>query len=360
MGSEFQVVGKNAKAPFTLKLHRGDGMTLLAMNWKKGKPPQDFVGFAIEYREPGGDRFFPLKNRLAFAAAGGDVNPNRLTTRLSPIQKFRWVHFPRNAELAGDFTYRVTPVFMNATDELSYGEAQEAKIRLMRETYPNKLNVTFTRGFVSSQAFVDKFGSIAKLIPPSADQGLTFKPTHPRRKEALAWMGFEARSAIYEVLDRAIADKQARVRVVAYDLGEQKHAVTADPSVGLARVDRHGPLPAGPQRRDLHLLRQFLQHVRARHGRAVHRGGCRDHRLVDDRPGDQPGGVRREWPHPGSRAWSPGAAGSGPRRSRAQPSPLQPIACAAANRGLAQRRARRLPRPPTARGTGLARRLFYI
>ena len=33
-------------------------------------------------------------------------------------------------------------------------------------------------------------------------------------------MGFEARSAILEVLDQAIADKKAQVRVVAYDLNE--------------------------------------------------------------------------------------------------------------------------------------------
>ena len=37
--SDFQVTGKNAKALFTLKLHRGDGMCLVAMNWKNGKPP---------------------------------------------------------------------------------------------------------------------------------------------------------------------------------------------------------------------------------------------------------------------------------------------------------------------------------
>ena len=41
MAGAFQVSGQNAAALFTLKLHRGDGMTLLAMNWKNGKPPQD-------------------------------------------------------------------------------------------------------------------------------------------------------------------------------------------------------------------------------------------------------------------------------------------------------------------------------
>lgn len=223
MKGEFQVSGKNDAALFTLKLHRGDGMTLVAMNWKKGKPPKDFVGFAIEYKEPNGDRFFSLKNRLAFPGADGNVNPNALSTRLSPIQKFRWVHFPRNAEIPGEFIYKVTPVFMNTFDELSYGEPQEAAIELQRETYPGKLNVTFTRGFVSSQAFVDRFGgneAVPLLLPAKADLGLDFVPTHEKADEALAWMGFEARSAILEVLDQAIADKDAQVRAVVYDLNE--------------------------------------------------------------------------------------------------------------------------------------------
>src|SRR5882724_9195637 len=136
MTGEFEVSGENAAALFTLKLHRGDGMALVAMNWKRGKPPNDFVGFAIEYKEPQGNRFFALKNRLGFPGTEEDVNPSRLSTMQSPIQKLRWVHFPRNAELSGEFRYRVTPVFMNAFDELSYGEPQDAAIELRRDTYP--------------------------------------------------------------------------------------------------------------------------------------------------------------------------------------------------------------------------------
>jgi len=222
MNGDFEAIGSNAAAPFSLKLHRGDGMLLLAMNWKNGKPPDDFAGFAIEYQEPGGDRFYPLKNRLSFSPPADNARPNQLSTRLSPIQKFRWVHFPRNAELAGPFTYRVTPVFMDSTDTLSYGEAQEAALELRRETYPGELNVAFTRGFVSSQAFVDRYGAeaIPALLPASAKEGLDFVPTYPKATEALAWMGFEARAALLEVLDQAIADPDAQVRVIAYDLNE--------------------------------------------------------------------------------------------------------------------------------------------
>jgi phosphatidylserine/phosphatidylglycerophosphate/cardiolipin synthase-like enzyme len=224
MSNDFQIVAKNAKAPFSLKLHRGDGMTLLAMNWKAAKPLRDFVGFALEYKEPGGDRFWTVKNRINFPNPDGSVNRQRTSSRLSPIQKFRWVHFPVNAEMAGQFLYRVTPVFMSASGELSYGEAQEAGIVLARETYPGKLNVTFTRGFVSSQAFVDRYvtatDGMATLIPDKSNEGLRFVPTHPKADEALKWMGFEARSAILEVLDAAIADKTALVRVVCYDLND--------------------------------------------------------------------------------------------------------------------------------------------
>jgi phosphatidylserine/phosphatidylglycerophosphate/cardiolipin synthase-like enzyme len=221
MSTAFEVEGKSPTAPFTLKAHRGDGMVLLAMNWRQGTPPNDFVGFGIELKEPGGARWRPVKNRLSFPGLGGAVDPNVYSTLRSPIQKFRWIHFPLNADLPGAFTYRVTPVFSTGAGDLSLGEAQVLEIELRRETYPRRLNVAFTRGFVSSQAFVDRYGKdgpITTLIPADADEGLTFVSTHPKAQEAYKWMGFEARSAILELLDEAIADAQAQVRVVAYDL----------------------------------------------------------------------------------------------------------------------------------------------
>jgi PLD-like domain len=219
MPADFEVEGTNASALFTLKIHRGDGMSLLAMNWKNGRPPANFVGFAIEYKEPGGDKFYALKNRLCFPKTDKS-NPNYLSTLRSPIQKFRWVHFPRNADLAGEFTYRVSPVFMNELHELSTGEAQAAKIVLMRETYPGQLNVAFTRGFVSSQAFVDRYKTISGILPGKGVAPLTYVPTNPQAAEALAWMGFEVRAEILGLLDRALADKNAQVRMVAYDLNQ--------------------------------------------------------------------------------------------------------------------------------------------
>jgi hypothetical protein len=220
MSGDFAVEGTNAKAAFSLKIHRGDGMALLAMNWRDGPPPRDFAGFGIEYREPDKDRWYVLTNRIGFPGQRPDSASKKLPSLRAPIQKFRWVHFPRQAAKEGVFIYRVTPVFMNEWRETSLGDAQTAAIALRRETIPGMLNVAFTRGFVSSQAFVDKYqrdGKISTLIPDAAKLGLDFAPTHPKSGEALGWMGFEAREAICALLDEAIA-KADEVRVIAYDL----------------------------------------------------------------------------------------------------------------------------------------------
>jgi phosphatidylserine/phosphatidylglycerophosphate/cardiolipin synthase-like enzyme len=220
---DFIVRGTNDNALFTLTAYRGEGMCLLAMNWKQGTPPNNLVGFAIEYMEPGGTQFYALPNRIAFPGANGQVNPNTLSSRLSPFQKFRWIHFPSNAGTPGIFTYRVTSVFMDDKGVLSYGDFQEAGILLEAETYPGELNICFTRGFISSQAFVDKFGTnggVGTLLPTNANSSLTFTSTDPKEEAALAWMGFEARAAILNTLDAAIADSTAQVRVAAYDFND--------------------------------------------------------------------------------------------------------------------------------------------
>ncbi|KAN0090575.1 hypothetical protein V8E51_019154 [Hyaloscypha variabilis] len=220
---DFIVRGTNANALFTLTCYRGEGMCLLAMNWKQTTPPDNFVGFAIEYMEPGGTQFFPLTNRIAFPGANGQINPNTLSSRLSPFQMFRWIHFPSNASTPGIYTYRVTSVFMDGNGVISYGDFQEAGIELEAETYPGELNICFTRGFIASQAFVDQFGTnggVGTLLPVSANASITFKSTDPQEETALAWMGFEARAAILNTLDAAIADSTAQVRVAAYDFND--------------------------------------------------------------------------------------------------------------------------------------------
>ena len=59
MSGEFQVSGTSDEALFTLKLHRGEGMCLIAMNWKEGTPPEDFVAQCRHIGHVGLTLFFP-------------------------------------------------------------------------------------------------------------------------------------------------------------------------------------------------------------------------------------------------------------------------------------------------------------
>jgi len=220
MAVDYQAVGNNAQAPFTLKVHRGEGAALLAMDWRTGEPPDAFVGFAIRYQPPGGGHFSTVYNRLNFEGAPNPHGYATFPTTAAPIQKFRWVVFPQTAPVVGPFTFRVTAMMMDGAGMLSEGATQEATIDLGHETYPGLINIAFTRGYVASQAFVDRFGgaaAIPQLLPAKADDGLGFVATHAKAAEAYAWMGFEARQEIDALLADAIASATA-VSVVAYDL----------------------------------------------------------------------------------------------------------------------------------------------
>jgi PLD-like domain len=216
MTDDFRAEGVNADAAFSMTLHRGEGMLLVAMDWRLGgEPPRDFVGFAIEYRLDGADVFTNVHASKAFPG-----RKPRAATIEAPIQLFRWVVFPYQDFVEGRYEFRVTAMHMDDRQTLRRGDAQTATLQLGTATYPD-VNITFTRGFVLSQAFVNRYqdqGPIDTILPGDSVDPLAFVGTHSLRDDAYHWMGFEARSAITEVLDDAIDDEAARVCFIGYDL----------------------------------------------------------------------------------------------------------------------------------------------
>jgi hypothetical protein len=216
--SEFTEVGG-----FRLKLWRGESTCLLGFD--VDDPEDDFVGFAVEFQEPGSNVFQPLNNRLSFGSPTAVNGFRNFPTPTAPLQTFRWVHFPWD-EKTGTYTYRVTKMHMPSDGTLTKGLSLELPIDLGPVTLPGFLDVGFTRNFASSQAFEDKkirYGFGNDIIPTDVSQGLEFadhKAEITAKFDVYAWLGFEAYRLLFDFLDWAVKDPTVRIDAMAYDFNE--------------------------------------------------------------------------------------------------------------------------------------------
>ncbi len=204
---------------FSVKLWRGERMALIGMDVDDPEP--DFVGFSIEVQSPGSDGFQPLRNRLAFSypksSAFKSVDGYRnFPSTEAPFQKFRWVHFPYNPT-DGEYTYRVTKQHMKTDGILTAGTSITLDITLDAVIYDGFLDVGFTRGYASSQAYADKYGNNPDIIPTDAASGLDFKKV---KGDVYQWLGFEAYQLIMDFLTDVAGDETMELDFFAYDLNE--------------------------------------------------------------------------------------------------------------------------------------------
>jgi len=211
-----------------MKLWRGERMCLIGFD-VPAPAPADLVGFAIERRAPGRRKFEPLKNRLAFSydepITTAVTGARKYPSTQAPFQKFRWIDFPFDPR-AGNYLYRGTTMHMPSDGKLEPGTSIDLGVSLAPVTYDGFIDVGFTRGFASSQAFRDKFPDDATIdqigrtiIPSDADAGLEFtKAKQP--KDIYGWLGFEAYDLIFSFLDDVVADPTVTLDVLAYDLNE--------------------------------------------------------------------------------------------------------------------------------------------
>jgi phosphatidylserine/phosphatidylglycerophosphate/cardiolipin synthase-like enzyme len=206
---------------FHLKLWRGERMCLIGMD--VDQPEDDFVGFAIEVKEPDAKDFAPLSNRLAFSyptdAASAVTGKRQFSSLDAPFQKFRWMHFPDDPK-SGGYCYRVTKMHMPSDGPLKKGTSLTCDISLDPVLYKNFLDVGFTRNFASSQAYAEKFGNDATIIPATADEGLKFQKKTGKEPDVYRWLGFEAYEMIFGMLNEAVNDPSMSLDVLVYDFNE--------------------------------------------------------------------------------------------------------------------------------------------
>ncbi len=249
MANEFE--RKESSGGLTFKLYRGEGVALLAFDLDAAAATDDFVGFSVEVKYPGSGHFGALRNRLHFDLPPNVARPRSFRSTEAPFQKFRWIHVPTQVG-GGEFRYRTTARYMNGSGQLTSGSQVENAISLDPKTIDGFVNVGFTRGFASSQAYADRFGNESGILPPiGAPAAASLDQDMAPFQEHYAWLGFEARRLILEVLEQVGNDPTltldaliyeskepdilarlealgGRLRVIVDDHGEQGHASSAE------------------------------------------------------------------------------------------------------------------------------------
>jgi hypothetical protein len=216
----------------TFKLYRGEGAALLAFDLAPDLATADFVGFSIEVRYPGADHWGVLHNRLHFDYPPTPERPRTFPSTEAPFQKFRWIHVPSEI-LPGLFRYRVTACYMQVDGTLRKGVSVEAQVSLEAQTISGFVNIGFTRGFASSQAYGDRFDNETRILPParSAPRAYLDLDMAPFERN-YHWLGFEARQLILQVLEQVASDPGLTLDALIYE--------SKEPDI-LRRLEQLGP-----------------------------------------------------------------------------------------------------------------------
>lgn len=199
----------------------GDNKILIAMSLDEAPsqlPGKNLAGFAIWRTLQGGEEK-PLNNRIGFTA-GVDKTTTAETrvwtsSEQAPFQKFRWVDVPSDGFNA-PITYRVRALFFDGDGQKLTAGADPLEVTVtvnpVRRLY-NKFQAAFTRGYIASQAYAEKFGN-ADIRP--AEQTIDFD-TAPFQ-ERYKWLGADAHELLFAFIKECDDDHDAKVDVFAYDL----------------------------------------------------------------------------------------------------------------------------------------------
>lgn len=194
----------------------GDDAVLLAFDLD-AEPGADFAGFAIKCTPPQGRPYY-LYNRLnltkAITAATTPTQREFTPSNDAPFQKFRWIHVPKEVE-AGDYAYEGSTMYFRPNGNLGRDASVSLRFEMTPEKYAN-FDIGFTRGYMSSQAYTEKFKNAP--IRPKGKKTLDFDTSKFQRQ--YDWLGFHARRLLLKFLDECLNDNSITVDLFAYDIDE--------------------------------------------------------------------------------------------------------------------------------------------
>jgi phosphatidylserine/phosphatidylglycerophosphate/cardiolipin synthase-like enzyme len=203
-------------ASVNVRAYRGDRSVLLAFDLPE-KDRHDLAGFAIRCVPPTGAPYW-LRNRLSFdtVLTPASTAEDRVWTpsNEAPFQKFWWVDFPGGDP--GKRTYQVTARYFGRGGALRDGASGGATLEVAPYKNPSgKLEIGFTSGYISSQAYADLFRN-APILPKTPRINFDTKPFE-RQYE---WLGAHARRIVFHFIGEAVQDPSITLDAFAYDLNE--------------------------------------------------------------------------------------------------------------------------------------------
>lgn len=207
------------KEGLTVSSYSGDGAILLAFDLSKRKTA-NLAGFSIRCTrpsnyKPANRRRYWLRNFLSLTKPvtreSADFQERPITSDQNPFQMFHWTHFPSAGH--GNYKYDVFPAYFEGNG-ISLGTAVTINANLELGKIP-KLDLGFTRGYISSQAYSRKFGD--KDIRPN-NSSVTFDTSSYKKK--YQWLGRRARQLIFDFLNECQKDKSVMLDVLVYDFDE--------------------------------------------------------------------------------------------------------------------------------------------
>lgn len=204
---------------------------MLTMDLEQLPAAGTFAGFTLAYT--GSDGISRnIKNLLNFPGTDGVTESD-----VSPFQTFKWVHFPGSFTTAnvgaGNFDYHATPRFFDANKQLLPLDAgKKVSVTIpVGDFEKGGISVGFTRAFMKSQAYANRYGANTRLKPATAAGANWLFDTSEvaghntafgdfTYEDMYLWLGYTARRQIYEALDEAIGDNTITVEMFAYDLND--------------------------------------------------------------------------------------------------------------------------------------------
>jgi hypothetical protein len=209
----------------TVTAYAGDGAVLLAFDLAPGANNanlENLAGFAVQCTPPEGGLPSYLPNRLSFQQhLTSETSPEDrqwTPSDQAPFQKFRWVDFSGGAK-PGTYRYDVTAMYFAGTGKpLRRGASAHVEIAIANFK-EGALEIGFTRSYVSSQAYVQRYGN--RPVRPDNTKTLDYTAQQlAEYKDEWQWLGAHGGQIVSQFMKRCLETPNTRISVFAYDLDE--------------------------------------------------------------------------------------------------------------------------------------------